>query len=359
MTSHPSLPAFQKAVIQDPVGRPQIADNVSLPPLFPGTILVKTMAVALNPCDYKMGSKFPSPGSIIGNDFAGAVAAIGPETNTALRVGDLVFGMVHGSNPADGANGAFAQYVRVPSELVLRVPAGWKPERAAALGVGLVINCLALWGDALALKFRPDSPAKEPIPVLVYGGSTATGTMAIQLLRLSNLDPIATCSPHNFDIVKGYGASAVFDYSLPDIAERIRQHTSGRLSYALDCITDPDSVGCCYASIGRTGGRCACLELCAQELQTRRAVKAAFPIAYEIFGEDIQLSGGYERKGNKKTRADAVNWFNMLQSLLNEGKLRTHPLQVLTGGLDRILEGLDLLKSGAVSGKKLVVLIDL
>ncbi|KAI6085896.1 zinc-binding dehydrogenase family oxidoreductase [Hypoxylon rubiginosum] len=358
MTSHPSLPALQRAVIQDANGRAQAADNLPLPQLFPGTVLVKTMAISLNPSDYKMGNRFPSPGSVIGNDFAGAVVAIGPKTSTALSVGDLVFGMVHGSNPADGANGAFAQYVRVPSEFALRVPTGWRPEQAAALGVGLVINCLALWGNALALEPCPDSPAQEPIPVLVYGGSTATGTMAIQLLRLSNLDPIATCSPRNFDMVKGYGAATVFDYSQPDTAERIRKHTGGQLSYALDCITDRDSVGCCYASIGRTGGRYVCLELCAQELQTRRAVKANFPIAYEIFGEDIQLSGGYERKGNRKTRADAVNWFNMLQGLLDEGKLRTHPLQVLTGGLDGIPKGLDLLKSGAVSGKKLVVLID-
>lgn len=46
--------------------------------------------------------------------------------------------------------------------------------------------------------------------MLVYGGSTATGTIATQLLELSGYDPIATCSPRNFDLVRSRGASAVF-----------------------------------------------------------------------------------------------------------------------------------------------------
>lgn len=332
MTGHPVLPAIQRAVVQDAAGRAGVADNVPLPEILTGSILVKTMAVALNPCDYKMGNRFPSPGYIIGNDFAGTVVAIGSETTTELRIGDLVCGMVHGSNPADGANGAFAHYVRLPSTLVLRVPTAWKVEEAAALGVGLAINCLALWGRALALESRPDNRAQKPIPVLVYGGSTATGTMAIQLLRLSNLEPIATCSPSNFDMVRSYGASVVFDYTEPDTPEKIREYTGGRLRYALDCIADQDSVRCCYNSIGRTGGRYACLELCAKELQTRRAVQTEFPIAYEIFGQDIQLSGGYGRDANKKTQDEAVKWFSMLQGLLDKGSLRAHPIQVLPGG---------------------------
>ena len=76
----------------------------------------------------------------------------------------------------------------------------------------------------------------------MYGGSTATGTIAIQLLRLSGLDPIRTCSSHNFALVRSRGAGTVFDYSDPDTPAAIKKHTGGQLKHDLDCISDAQSV---------------------------------------------------------------------------------------------------------------------
>ena len=213
-------------------------------------------------------------------------------------------------------------------------------DQAAALGLGLATNCLALWESILALEASPDNPATEPFPVLVYGGSTATGTMTIQLLRLSGLDPITTCSPRNFDLVRRYGASAVFDYADPDAADKIRKHTGGQLRHVLDCFADPESIACSYASIARTGGRYVSLEHCAEELRTtrRHAVKTDFPIVLEIFGKAVQImpagGGCYERPASEAKHAAAVRWFRMFQRLLDEGKLTALPTQELHGGLE-------------------------
>jgi NADPH:quinone reductase-like Zn-dependent oxidoreductase len=300
-----------------------------------------------------MGAAFPTPGAVVGMDFAGSIVAIHKDTKTNFRIGERVCGIVHGSNPAERANGAFAEYVRAKPELVLRVPQGLPMEEAATLCTGLSTNLLALW-VALALEAHPESPAEKPLPVLVYGGSTATGTLAIQLLKLSGLDAIVTCSERNFDLVRSYGASAVFDYTRPGVAEEIKKYTAGRLRHAYDCITDADSVACCYAALGRPGGRYACLELCPEELQTRRAVKAEMVLGYDVFGEEVPLSGGYERPADKQKHAAAVRWFGVFQRLLDEGKVKPHPTQKLEGGLEAVLQGLQMLKSGSVSGKKLV-----
>lgn len=349
------LPSIQTAVIQDPYGAPAVIDSLPLPPLLPGTVLVRTVAVALNPCDYKMGTSFPTPGAIIGNDFAGIVVAIDTQTETVFRIGDRVCGLVHGSNPADTSNGAFAQYVRAHVDLLLRIPEGLPIEQASTLGLGLATNCLALWEGGLRLEFNPENVAEEPMPVLVYGGSTATGTLATQLLRLSGLNVIATCSQHRFDLLHQYGASAVFDYTDPEVAARIREYTRGGLRHALDCITDPESVACCYSSIGRTGGRYAHLESCPAELRTRRTVKAEFPIALEVFGKHVQLSGDYERSPNREKHEVAVRWFAMFQRLLDANKLKAHPTQVIPGGFNGVIDGIRLLRSGSISGVKLVV----
>ena len=351
-----SIRKYQRAIVQDEDGSPKLVEDAPIPELLPGTVLVETTAVALNPFDHKMGAASPSPGAVIGNDFAGTVVAFGTSAEAELAVGDLVCGTVHGSNAADRSNGAFALYLRVPSNLVLRVPHNLKAEQAATLGLGLATSGIALWGSILALECSPDNPTTEAFPVLVYGGSTATGTMAIQLLRLSGLAPIATCSPHNFDLVRDIGASAVFDYTEPDVGTRIREYTNGRLQHVLDCITDRESVACCYASIGRTGGRYVSLEFCPVEWRTRRAVKAEFVNVLEIFGKALEMSGVYTRPASTEKNEAAVRWYRMFQRLLDEGKLRTHPTQVLSGGLEGILEGLRLLKVNRISGRKLVAL---
>lgn len=206
----PAAGATQCAIIQDASGKPTIAHSTPVPTLRPGEVLVKVMAVALKPSDYKMGAAFPCPGASVGGDFSGRVVGMMPgeelcnsdgdggdlEANTTttttitryrlrVSVGDRVCGQVHDSNPADPSTGSFAEYVRAPVDLVLRVPDTVAPAAAATMGTPLLTSCLSLWGS-LRLLASPAHPVEDGGggPVLVYGGSTATGGMAIQLLKL-------------------------------------------------------------------------------------------------------------------------------------------------------------------------------
>ncbi|APA07160.1 hypothetical protein sscle_02g019300 [Sclerotinia sclerotiorum 1980 UF-70] len=355
-----TLPSSQRAIVQNASGKAKLAEDVLVLTLLPGTILVKTIAVAIQLCDYKMGRMCPSENAVVGTDFSGTIVRIHADTKTSLQLGDLVCGLVHGSNTIDGQNGAFAEYIRAPADLVLRVPPGLLPEQAATLGTALATNCLALW-DTLRLTASPYSIALKPFPVLVYGGSTTVGTMAIQLLRLSGLEPITTCSPHNTDLVLSYGATAVLDYSASSTILAIRELTGGRLGYVLDCIVDPESVACCYTAIGRVGGRYAGLEKFPDEARARvaqrRAVKAEFVMRLEVFGKKVELPGEYGRRASEEQHQVVVSYFRMFQRLLNDGKLKPHPLQVIPGAFGAILDGIQLLQRGVISGKKLVVLV--
>lgn len=174
----------------------------------------------------------------------------------------------------------------------------------------------------------------------------------------SGYTPIATCSPKNFPLAKSFGAEHVFDYSDPETANGIRKLTGNKLRYALDCITDKDSVVLCYAAIGRMGGKYASLELCPEELQTRKAVQAKFVYALEIFGQPISLGKGYDSEGSAELYEFAVSRYRMFQEVMDDGKLRAHPVQLLEGGFEGIVEGIKLLRTGSVSGKKLVCFLD-
>lgn len=64
----------------------------------------------------------------------------------------------------------------------MRIPDDMSFEEAATLGAGIVTMGQGLY-QSLGLPL-PDDPAKEAIPVLIYGGSTATGSLAIQFAKL-------------------------------------------------------------------------------------------------------------------------------------------------------------------------------
>ncbi|KAI0471293.1 GroES-like protein [Xylaria cf. heliscus] len=350
------LPKSHRAIVEDTHGQPTLKD-VALPLLLPGTLLVKSKAVALNPFDFKMGARFPVPGAVVGTDFAGEIVQMHDsveELRPDLKVGDLVCGLVHGSNHAHPDNGAFADYIRAPASLVIKFPKELGALQASTFGAAMATTWLALWGH-LSIPASPSQPTSSPFDVLVYGGSTCCGTMAIQLLKLSGVRVVTTCSPKNFTLVKEYGADACFDYADPGTSNSIRDYTGNRLRYALDCIADADSVDCCYTAIGRAGGKYACLELVSEELQTRNAIKSEFVMVLEIFGEQVEFGEGYDRDPNPERYKDAVRWYREFQALVEAGKIVPHRTECLTGGFGGIIEGLRRLKTGTISGRKLVV----
>lgn len=102
-----------------------------------------------------------------------------------MSLGDIVCGQAHHSNPADQGTGSFAKYVRARVDLVLRVPDAVAPTAAATMGTQLPTSCLSLWGSPwLPASFAQPVEGGGGGPVLVYGGSTTEGSLAIQLLRL-------------------------------------------------------------------------------------------------------------------------------------------------------------------------------
>lgn len=157
-------------------------------------------------------------------------------------------------------------------------------------------------------------------------------------------------------MVQSYGAAHVFDYADEATQNKIRQLTGGRLAYALDCVTDSFSAAYCSSTMARTGGRYITLELCPEDVRPkRRSIKQDWIFALDIFGEPIRLSRGYGREASPEVHQFAVHWYCVFQRLIDEGKVRPHPLQELEGGFSGIIEGIRLLKTGSVSGKKLVI----
>lgn len=186
-------PKTQMAILQHPTSDPApalpllISHCSPIPDIpSPHHVLVRVLAVALNPTDHKMTTHFPMPGHAAGCDFSGVIERAGSSALSAFSAGTRVCGATFPYRVGNATNGAFAQFVVADARQLLKVPAGWSDVQAAALGeVGWGTAALAMADlEALGLEGVPSRPVERPSPVLVYGGATATGLMAVQMLKL-------------------------------------------------------------------------------------------------------------------------------------------------------------------------------
>ncbi|TLD07676.1 hypothetical protein PgNI_10622 [Pyricularia grisea] len=356
-SNYGSLPTSRSAVVLGNDERLRIERHLPLPALRPNEVLVQVKAVAINPCDYKMHQRFPCPGAVDGCDFAGVIVGVGPEV-LKFGLGDRVCGAVHGSNPLRPESGSFTDYMTSESEFTLKIPAGLSFEQAVGMGVtGIGTLGMALF-RTLQLPGSLDRPATKPRTVLVHGGSSSVGTMAIQLLRLLGHVPIATCSPKNFALARRFGAEEVFDYNSPDCAAAIKAYTKNTLSYILDPFTDAKSVDLCYKAMGRAGGRYCCLEMYPEYVLQRKSIKVGFVMGPLLLGHRLALSQGYERDEDPEMRAFGVEWYKDVQKMLDRGLLKRHPIKLLGDSFEALIEGVEMLQRKEVSGEKLVVALD-
>ncbi|KAL7929272.1 GroES-like protein [Trichoderma chlorosporum] len=359
-TNLPAIPDVRKAIVQSAMkpGTLELRADQPMPDLPPDSVMIKVEAVALNHCDWKMPARVPCPGAVDGTDFAGTIVRLGESAarESGFAIGDRVAGAQVASHPPQPWSGSYSEYIVEKAVQCWPVPENLSWEEAASVGAAVTSSVgIALW-HTLQLAGTPEEPVSHSKFVLVYGGATACGTFAIQVLKLSGYRVITTCSPKNFEFVESYGAEKAFDYRSPTVAEDIKAYTKNTLEYALDTITKAKTLRHCYAAIGRGGGRYAGLEEIPPDLiaTMRKTVKSGWVMGPEVSGLELELPGNYHRDANPELHIWYQSYIRRLAALYGAGKLRTHPIQVKGGGLANIVEGLGALERGEVSAVKLV-----
>jgi NADPH:quinone reductase-like Zn-dependent oxidoreductase len=135
-------PSECRAITIRSVGHAEITTG-PLPSLPDDYILVRTLAVALNPTDYKsIDAKMGGDDSSLGGcrpgcDYVGIVEEVGSAVTKPFKMGDRIAGVAHGCNQGVPEDGAFAEWIRVKGDLAILVPDNVKDEEAATLGIGI------------------------------------------------------------------------------------------------------------------------------------------------------------------------------------------------------------------------------
>jgi len=152
-------------------------------------------------------------------------------------------------------HGGFQHYTTCREVVVAKVPDSVPLEKAVVLPLGLSTSITGLH-EILKLDVPSSGPVeKKGKTVLIWGGSSSMGSVAIQLATAAGYDVVSTASKRNHDYVKDLGATEVFDHTDPEVVERISKRLQGiDLAGICDSIGEESSIRACAAILSQLGG---------------------------------------------------------------------------------------------------------
>jgi len=208
-----------RAIINTEYGPPEVVKlmEVDKPAPKDNEVLIKVYATTVNRTDCGFRSAeyfivrffsglFRPKNKTLGNEFAGEIEAIGKDV-TSFNIGDKVFGY------NDTKFGAHAEYMTMAeNEAITTMPGNLTYEEAAPITEG---GHYALC-DIRAAKIKSGQN------ILIYGGTGAIGSAAVQLVKYFGAKVTAVCDSKNVELLKSLGADVVIDYTKQDFT-KIRQ----------------------------------------------------------------------------------------------------------------------------------------
>ncbi len=198
--------------------------EVAVPRPEAGQVLIKVAFAGVNRPDViqRQGKYPPPPGAspILGLEVSGQILAVGEGVEPEL-LNQRVCALVSG--------GGYAEYCIARADHCLPVPAGLPLDQAAALPETL----LTVWHNVFERGW-----AREGETILVHGGTSGIGTMAVMLGRLFGLAVIVTCgSDEKCAAAMEIGAAHAINYRSTDFVEAVQAITAGQgVALVLDMV---------------------------------------------------------------------------------------------------------------------------
>jgi len=232
-----------RAVVIDHPGGPEVLKLREVPDLTPGPdeVVLATTAAGVNRADLLQRQGFYPPPSgappYPGLECSGRVTAVGSAV-TGWQPGDQVCALL--------AGGGYAEQVAVPAGQLLPLPAGVGLLDAAALPEAA---CTVYSNIAMYAGLAPGET------LLVHGGASGIGTMAIQLGHALGARVVCTAgSAPKLARCRELGADLAVNYRDEDFVSAVQTFTEGR---GADVILD--IIGAAYlprnVAALATGGR--------------------------------------------------------------------------------------------------------
>ncbi|KAF9463953.1 chaperonin 10-like protein [Collybia nuda] len=311
----------------------------------PGELLVRIEAAGLNPVDWKIqkyGMFIESYPVIVGTDVAGTVEEVGQGVSSFAK-GDRV--LYQGSWAEDRAG--YQQYNLIDASTAAKIPSNISLEEAASIPVAIGATVIGLYnpkpqGAGLVAPFEASKRGHEAgKPFFVFGGATSVGQYVIQFAKLSGFSPIiTTASLKHEQHLKSLGATHIIDRHNPlsSLPDEIAKITTKPFEIVFDAISASETQEAGYNILSEGGTMIVVLTTQVKSLTSGKNI--------------IHVFGVFTLP---ETRELGVQFYSQLEAMLKEGVIRPNRVEVVPGGLNGVVPGLERLQSDQVSGTKLIV----
>ena len=349
------------------LGQAVLVDDAEIPSVaaYPDHVLVKPSYVGINHCDYfTVDHPFIfQPEINLGSEFCGKVVDIGAHCQGIRKIGERVAGCTFTCASAMPYAGCHADYFLIKGDTLLLVDNMGDQileEQAAGLGVAFSTVFQTMY-HLMKLPFpslEDWAVETEPLPkraILIAGGATNTGMIAIQFAKLSGLTVLTTCSPHNFALMKDLGAHVTSDYKdtescIADIKAALQaEGLDKEPMLALDCVGNFGSPEVC-AGVLPAGS--TYVSVAPPSLPGRDDVTLEFAQGQRVLGDSYTFNGQVI-PAYPEVSEPWKAFARLSERLISAGRIRLSPVQV-QGGLDKVLETLELLREWKFSATKAV-----
>ncbi|GAA4047058.1 NAD(P)H-quinone oxidoreductase [Parerythrobacter jejuensis] len=222
-----TLPDVMTAIGMDGPGAADVlrTETVSVPEPGVGEVLIRVAWAGVNrpDCIQRAGHYPAPPGAspILGLEVSGQIVAVGEGVDAAHR-GRTVCALTPG--------GGYAEYCCVPAGHCLPVPKDLPLDQAAALPETL----FTVWHNVFQRGCARDGET-----LLVHGGTSGIGTMAIMLAKAFDMQIIVTCGDDTkCDAARGVGADHAINYKTADFVDEVKSITDGEgVQLVLDMVS--------------------------------------------------------------------------------------------------------------------------
>lgn len=222
-----NIPDTMQAIHFDAPGGPDVLEAVDydVPDLAPTDVLIRVAYAGVNrpDCIQRAGLYPPPPGAspLLGLEVSGEIVAAGVDVPPEM-IGQPVAALTPG--------GGYAEYCAAPWRHCLPVPQAMPLKEAAALPETL----FTVWHNVFERGM-----AAEGDRLLVHGGTSGIGTMAIMLAKAFGIEVIVTCGDEaKCQVARDLGADLAINYRECDFVEAVKDHTAGAgVNVVLDMVS--------------------------------------------------------------------------------------------------------------------------
>jgi NADPH:quinone reductase-like Zn-dependent oxidoreductase len=339
-----------KRVVISRLGGPEVLEvrEEELPGPGLGEVRVRILATGVSLPDLMMREgvhpEAPRPPFTPGWDLVGVVDKLGVGAH-ALEPGQMVAALP--------ITGGYAEFICLPHEELVAVPAGLDPAEALVMVFNFVTAYQMMRRTA---RVRPGQR------VLIHAAAGGIGTALLQLGALVDLEMYGTASVAKGELVSGLGATPI-DYHNVDFAEEILRLTGDGVDVVFDGICSTDYLRRSFKSL-RPGGKVVAhggtSTLRGGRLASGRRHRRLRRLQY-LATLGVPVAASYLVPANKRITTYSIQWLKRLRpawyredlsalfELLRQGKFK--PIIAERIPLDEVARAHELLGRGAVTGK--------